>query len=276
VELAGFKTTERRGVAVSPGERVSAGTITIDVGSLEETVTVTGAAPIIQAQTGERSFVVAKESVEVLPLSNRNYAAYAQLAPGVVTSTNAGAALANNWQIAGLLTAGNTALYDATYTYQSNGANVNITGSPNHIGFLSPNGDIGSGCSSNQYQQFNASAYKGPSYNSVGNESGRYLLTGCQDHTFDLAFSRNIKLGGARQVQFRLDVFNLFNNVVFNARTTAVQYSSPADPTTVKNHQYNADGTLNTARLLPANAGAGAATAAQFPRSMEAQIRLYF
>src|SRR5512138_3732909 len=33
VELAGFKTTERKGVAASPGERVSAGTITIDVGS---------------------------------------------------------------------------------------------------------------------------------------------------------------------------------------------------------------------------------------------------
>ena len=56
--MDGFKTSERKGVTVSPGERAAVGTITIEVGALSETVTVTGAAPMIQAQTGDRSFVV--------------------------------------------------------------------------------------------------------------------------------------------------------------------------------------------------------------------------
>ena len=88
VEMDGFKTSERKGVTVSPGERAAVGTIVIEVGALSETVTVTGAAPMIQAQTGDRSFVVSTESVESLPVANRNYAAYAQMVPGVVTSTN--------------------------------------------------------------------------------------------------------------------------------------------------------------------------------------------
>jgi hypothetical protein len=130
---------------------------------------------------------------------------------------------------------------------------------PNDIGFISERRHR-AGCRSDHYAQFNASAFKGPGYNRAGAESGRYLPTGCHDHTFDLTSSCNIKLGRPR----RLDVFNLFNNVVFNARTSAVQYG-PADPTTAKNNHYNAGGTLNTARLLPANTGADAVAAGQFP-----------
>ena len=58
VTMDGFKTTERKGVAVSLGERVAVGNVTIEVGTLAETVLVTGEAPMIQAQTGERSFTV--------------------------------------------------------------------------------------------------------------------------------------------------------------------------------------------------------------------------
>jgi hypothetical protein len=68
----------------------------------------------------------------------------------------------------------------------------------------------------------------------------------------------------------------VFNAVIINARSTAIQYSSPAAPTTVTNNQYTADGTLNTARLKPSNAGAGAATGAQAMRTMQAQIRFTF
>src|SRR5207244_12337699 len=62
VSMDGFKTTERKGVAVSPGDRVAIPAITIEVGTLTETVLVTGDAPAIQAQPGARSFVVARES----------------------------------------------------------------------------------------------------------------------------------------------------------------------------------------------------------------------
>jgi hypothetical protein len=183
---------------------------------------------------------------------------------------------ANGWQLSGIFTGGSTAPYDATYAYQSNGTNVNLTGSPSYAARIKVVGDTGSGCSSNQYAQFNAAAFQGPTYHSIGNESGTNLLKGCADHTTDLSVQRNISVGGSRQLQFRLDAFNVFNAVVINARITAIQYNSPADPTTIRNNQYNADGTLNTARLTPATAGAGAATGAQAMRTVQAQIRFSF
>jgi hypothetical protein len=187
-----------------------------------------------------------------------------------------GAALANGWQLATVLSTGNTAPYDATFVYAGGIGNVNLTGSPNYTARMTIVGDPGSGCSSNQYQMFSPNAYRGPTYGSLGNESGTNTLSGCWDKTIDLSVSRNIGLGGKRQVQFRLDVFNLFNAVVYNARITAVNYANPATATTVTNNQYNADGSLNAARLKPANAGAGAATGAQGMRSLQAQLRFYF
>src|SRR5262245_6050610 len=86
ITLQGFKTTERKNVAVSPGDRVVVGSLVVEIGSIEETVTVAGEAPIIQAQTGERSFTVAREQVENLPNSGRNFASFAALTPGVVST----------------------------------------------------------------------------------------------------------------------------------------------------------------------------------------------
>ena len=153
---------------------------------------------------------------------------------------------------------------------------MNLTGSPNYAARIRVTGDPGSGCSSDPYKQFNAAAFQGPTYNSIGNESGTNLLKGCWDHTMDLSILRNISAGGNRQLQFRLDMFNVFNSVVINARTVGIQYNSPADTVTIRNNQYNADGTLNTARLTTTTAGAGAATAAQSMRTAQAQIRFLF
>jgi hypothetical protein len=185
------------------------------------------------------------------------------------------AAIANGWQLATVLTMGNTVPYDAAFSYQGI-SNVNLTGSPNYTARLKVIGDTGNGCSGNQYKMFNPAAFQGPTYGSIGNESGVNVLDGCWDKTVDLSISRNIGMGGHRQLQFRLDAFNLFNAVIFNARQNTIQYTSPAAPTTVTNNQYNSDGSLNQARLTPANAGAGAATGAQSMRSLQAQVRFYF
>jgi hypothetical protein len=165
--------------------------------------------------------------------------------------------------------------YDITYTYQNNGANTNLTGSPDYAAKIRYVGDPGSGCSSNQYQQFNPAAVTGPTYGSVGLESGRYILGGCPDHTVDLAIARNIRLGGARTLQLRFDVFNVFNTVIYNNRNSNVIYRSPTDLTVV-NSQYLPDGSLDPNRLTPRNAGFGAATSAQPLRNAQLQIRFAF
>ena len=73
VTMAGFKTLERPNVAVSPGDRVTIGTLTIELGALNETVIVSGEAPLIQAQSGERSMTIATEAVSSLPIASRNW-----------------------------------------------------------------------------------------------------------------------------------------------------------------------------------------------------------
>jgi hypothetical protein len=189
----------------------------------------------------------------------------------------------NGWQISAVLTAGSAyqagnqanGRYDLTYQYQNNGTNVNLTGSPDYGARVRYVGDPGSGCSDDQYRQFNTSAVTGPQYGSVGLESGRNLLGGCINKTVDLAIAKNIRLHGSRSLQFRLDTFNLFNTVVINDRERNVIYRSPTDLTIV-NSQTLADGSLDPARLTPRTAGFGAATNAQAMRNLQVQLRFAF
>jgi hypothetical protein len=181
----------------------------------------------------------------------------------------------NDWQIAGVLTAGSGATYDLSYSYRDNGGNVNLTGSPDYGARIVYIGDPGSGCADNQYAQFNTAAVTGPTYGSFGLESARNILRGCPDKTVDLSLMREIRVGGARSLEVRLDVFNAFNTVVINDRERNVIYRSPTDLTIV-NSQYLPDGTLDPARLTPRTAGFGAATGAQPLRSTQLQIRFAF
>jgi len=154
---------------------------------------------------------------------------------------------------------------------------VNLTGSPDYTARIKLVGNPGSGCSSNPYAQFNVNAFAGPTYNSVGNESGSSLLHQCFNNTTDLAILRSFKLfSEQRRFSFRLQAFNVFNTVVINGVNTTMQLASPASPSAITNNQYNSDGSLNTARLTPATSGFGAATSAQNMRSVEAQLRFTF
>ncbi|MCC7044873.1 MAG: carboxypeptidase regulatory-like domain-containing protein, partial [Acidobacteria bacterium] len=56
VTMPGFRTLRRAGVAVSGGDRVTVPALTIEPGGASETIEVTAEAPLIQAQSGERSF----------------------------------------------------------------------------------------------------------------------------------------------------------------------------------------------------------------------------
>ena len=86
--------------------------------------------------------------------------------------------IVNDWQLSGVFTGNSGTRYDLSYSYQTNGANKNLTGSPDYGARIVYLGDPGSGCSDNQYAQFNVSAVTAPSYGSVGLESGRNLDVG--------------------------------------------------------------------------------------------------
>jgi hypothetical protein len=201
---------------------------------------------------------------------------------GGSTARNVIGAVANDWQLSGILTAGTGSPYSVVFSYAGGAVgngNQNLTGSPNYGGRILMTGDPGSGCSSNQYAQFNTSAFSVPvpsaANPSVGLESGQNYMHGCFDKTVDLALARNFRLGGSRSIQVRLEAFNAFNTLIFNARNNTVQVTSPIN-LTVNNPQYDASGNLVQTRLQPQNAGFGAATGAQAMRSMQAQIRFQF
>ena len=50
----GFKTLRRSGIAVSAGDRVGLGALTLEVGTATESVTVTAEAALLQTQSPER------------------------------------------------------------------------------------------------------------------------------------------------------------------------------------------------------------------------------
>ncbi|MEQ1758066.1 MAG: carboxypeptidase-like regulatory domain-containing protein [Vicinamibacterales bacterium] len=78
--LAGFNTFKRDGVVLS-----GAGTSVVDaelrVGALEETITVTGEAPVVDTSTITKQAVMNSETVDSLPTS-RNYFTLARMVPG--------------------------------------------------------------------------------------------------------------------------------------------------------------------------------------------------
>ena len=83
VTMSGFKTAQRKGLPVSGGDRVSVPAITLEIGGQAETVMVTAESPLVQAQSGERSFAVTTEQVENLPIQHGNFISLIQLVPGV-------------------------------------------------------------------------------------------------------------------------------------------------------------------------------------------------
>jgi hypothetical protein len=80
--LAGFSTVRREGI-----ELAGAATFNVNaelkVGTLEETITVTGESPIVDVQTARRESVVARDVITSLPTAG-GYSSILSLAPGIV------------------------------------------------------------------------------------------------------------------------------------------------------------------------------------------------
>jgi Carboxypeptidase regulatory-like domain/TonB dependent receptor-like, beta-barrel len=80
--LTGFSTVVRDGINLTAGfsANVSAD---LRVGGLEETITVTGAAPVVDVQNVRRQTVVTNEQLEALPTSTKSVGALATITTGL-------------------------------------------------------------------------------------------------------------------------------------------------------------------------------------------------
>jgi hypothetical protein len=195
---------------------------------------------------------------------------------GSATLRRAIGAVINDWRLSGIWTGATGSPYAVGFSYQNGGSSMNLTGSPDYPARIRVDGDPGSGCSGDLYRQFNAAAFRGPLVGSLGLESGNAYMTGCFSSVFDLSIARSIRLGGSRQIQLRVDMFNAPNAAIVTGRSTSLTLSSPVDPVTPQNLPFDTAGNLIVARSLPRGAGFGVANAYQAPRSVQAQVRFSF
>lgn len=90
IEASGFKKLERTGVVLVSTDKLALGSLTLEVGAVGETVTITGDVTLIQAESGERSFAVQGEVIRNTGVKTRSFVNLATLAPGVVATTSDG------------------------------------------------------------------------------------------------------------------------------------------------------------------------------------------
>lgn len=99
VEQVGFRKNERRGVILQANENVRID-VTLDLGSVQETVTVSGLASTVETRAATLNHTVDSKRIVDLPLNGRNPADLVLLAPGVASgaSNNTGDVGGSAWR----------------------------------------------------------------------------------------------------------------------------------------------------------------------------------
>jgi Carboxypeptidase regulatory-like domain/TonB dependent receptor-like, beta-barrel len=82
----GFQTEVRNGIVLSVGREAIAD-LSLSVGSLAQTVSVTAAAPLMESTTASLGSLVDERSIRELPLNGRSYDQLALIQPGVTTAS---------------------------------------------------------------------------------------------------------------------------------------------------------------------------------------------
>jgi hypothetical protein len=82
-ELSGFKTVTRPDIPLGVDQRVRID-VKLEVGAVEESVTVTGTSPLVQTSSSELGTTVGEEQIKTLPLNGRNFVNLTRTVPGVV------------------------------------------------------------------------------------------------------------------------------------------------------------------------------------------------
>src|SRR5262245_62416524 len=85
IELTGFKILRNQGMQLSAGQTVRQ-TFVLEVGALEETVTVAGVSPLVDASASLQADHLGSQEVRELPVNRRNLTSLMSLTPGVSTS----------------------------------------------------------------------------------------------------------------------------------------------------------------------------------------------
>jgi hypothetical protein len=131
VTMQGFKTAERTNVVVNANDRFSSGTIALEVGGIEESVSVSGRVSELQVESGERSYALESEALQNIANNGRSMFTFAIGIPGVSTAlSNEGApAQASDLVVNGQRPSSNNVTIDgvANIDTGNNGGNMATT-----------------------------------------------------------------------------------------------------------------------------------------------------
>lgn len=83
VKIPGFKRVEKQNVNITASERLATGPITLEVGSVTESITVTGEGTPVQTMSNERSAVVTSDQMAALMSRGRDFLTLLRVLPGV-------------------------------------------------------------------------------------------------------------------------------------------------------------------------------------------------
>ncbi len=86
IEMPGFKRFERKNIAFSANDRLTLGTLSIEVGQFAESVEVTTDPVTLKTESAERSDTLVSKQIENLAVNGRSPLALVGLVPGVVAT----------------------------------------------------------------------------------------------------------------------------------------------------------------------------------------------
>ncbi len=129
-EHPGFKKIQKQGLELSPGGSIPVGNLKLEVGSVNDSVTVRAEGATLQTNTSERAGIITSEEIKDLTVINRDFTSFAALQPGVVMNPGAEVQTfsgANNFNVLGGRSTGNNILIDGIPSLNSNQGNTNTT-----------------------------------------------------------------------------------------------------------------------------------------------------
>ena len=113
-ELAGFRTQMQTGITVNVGQAVTVN-FSLLVGAVEDQITVTGEAPVIEISQTQIGSNITAQAIEDLPTQGRQQYALLALVPGMTPNLGPGAFEGSQYSANGRETGGNLFLVDGMY-----------------------------------------------------------------------------------------------------------------------------------------------------------------
>jgi len=87
VTLEGFQAVQQPNLKVDPGARLTVGPYTLQVGSMQESITVMARSEDVQLRSGERAFTLESSAIQNIAVNGRSFFGLAMLVPGVVSGS---------------------------------------------------------------------------------------------------------------------------------------------------------------------------------------------